>query len=100
MRSGDSVRSGEGTSASPNFAWSCRARALEEVTFAAHGEDDLRLVAGVAELLAQPDHVHVDGARTDVVRRQAPHLRQQLLTRHRAAAVLGEVAEEGDLALG
>ncbi len=68
----------------------------ELVAHPVNGEDVLRVARVGLDLLAQPGHVHVDGARRRH-RVVAPHLVEQLLARERRAAVLDEVAQQLEL---
>src|SRR5262245_24376679 len=83
----------------PGFALrSGRARSwlhlgIEQITFAAHGAQQLRLARGVAELGAQPRHRDVDAAVVDLDTRRARQLDQRVTAEH-APRPLDEGAEQ------
>src|SRR3954470_22682173 len=70
--------------------------ALESEPDAAHGGDEPRLPGVVAELAAQPRHVHVEGLGGAVPVR-VPHLAHDLLARDDAAGLAYQQPEQVEL---
>src|SRR5436190_7425063 len=76
-----------------------RDRRHQDVAGAAHGLDDLRLVAVLLDLLAQPPDLDVDRA-VERPRLAAARVLEQEVAREDAASVLDEHREKLELAAG